>query len=216
MIHITEGSKSVWRNPNFVASKLSVTSKGLRFHLRSSSYLGLIIRSIISFFKWRRAKWYFAHVNKHTWRGETDVLAFMCHVDMSQRKQDLTQITMELQFINILFEILERLCIYLFPTCRRTCLIIVIFILILNFCTVRNIFRFQMSYSSNGAITGPALLARRSLELTWSLLWFWWCSSLGRPAGGGNKFTTACLGAGCSLSQVLHPDMCFCCAFLRL
>lgn len=104
----------------------------------------------------------------------------------------------------------SRTIMHLSFTHRRTCLIIVTFILILSFSTVRNTFRFQMSYSSNWAITGPAPLAVRCLECTWSLMCSWCCSSLGRPAGGDYKFTTACLGAGYRLSQVLSSGVYFC------
>lgn len=160
-IRIAEGCKSVWWNPNFAASKLLFTSKDFRFHLRSCSYLGLILSSIISFFKWRKAKGYLSPV-KHT----RLVKQRLCHFDMSQRKQDLTQVAMELQIINILLEILEQLYIYLSPTHRRICLITVTFIFILDFYTGRNTLRFQMSYFSNWATIAPAPLTIRCLQCT--------------------------------------------------
>lgn len=132
------------------------------------------------------------------------------HIDMSQRKQDLTQVAMELQIINILLEILEQLCIYLSPTHRRMCLITVIFIFILDFYTRRNTLRFQMSCFSNWAIIDPSPLTIRCLQCTLSLLRSWCCSSLGRPVGGDYELTIACLGASCRLNQVLSPDMYFC------
>ena len=117
---------------------------------------------------------------------------------------------MELQFINIVLEILARLCIYLSLTHRRTHLVIVTFILILGFYTVKKAFRLQTSYSSNWAIASPAPLATRCLECTRSLQCSWCRSSLGRPAGGEHKFSTACLGTASRLSQVLSPDVYFC------